>query len=317
LTDQSRDIPVAGPPARTRGTGRLLTLLAALMVLCLALAAVLWPSRRKTSLEGMVLVFDSSGEEMRVESLYRPLVEFLEPAVGDKLGLVVVRTRDEFLDRAARGVDFIFCPDGLALQLDVDRYESLVVGRRAAPRNLRPRSVLVYRKSAGYSEQPWLTNPDRTVIGDSLSLAATGAVLTPEKSSLPACCWGPDPYDHGPVLHAARLGSFDYACVRQWDAERFFSSGLLSNARWGMETLTVPVPDIVLFVSRRLPAGLRLSTGEALAGLGRSDESATAREETLARGLSLLHLVGFNILLEPDFDRIRGIFKGHWPAAGD
>ena len=291
--------------------------MAALFVLLLAVGAVLWPAGRQTTLQGVFLVFDPMGDEARVDGLYRPLAEYLENISGHAMEMKVVQESGAFLAATAGGADFIFCPDGLAFQVESKKYEPLASGRRAAPRNLRPSSVLVYRKSAGLVERPWLTHPKRTVAGDSLSLAATGAFLVGPGGLAPGCSWGPDPYDHGPVLHAARLGAFDFACVRQWDADRFFSSGLLSDADWGMATLTDPVPDVVFLASRRVPGSIRLEVREALVGVARSGEPFTPEGAALAKGLPLLRLVGFNLLIESDFERVRRNFIGHWQAVAD
>ena len=199
----------------------------------------------------------------------------------------------------------------------------MAVGRRAAPRNLRPRGVLVYRKSAGLVKAPWLSRPEATVCGDSLSLTATGmwrrqgGNAAPELAEPHSCAWGPDPYDHAPTLHAARLGGFDYALVRQWDADRFFADGLLSHLEWGIELMTVPVPDIVIFVSRSVTGKTRLAVGEGLVALGRSpgDQPPAVRE--VRRAISRLNLAGFNPLVDPDFEFVRRNFAGYWPPTGD
>lgn len=316
MTEANQDTPGLPSSSRPR-TGLYLTLSAALFVLLLAVGAVLWPAGRGKALLGLVLVFDSTGDQTRIESLYQPLAAFLAETGGQGMDLVVARSRGEFLTRARRGADFLFCPDGLALQLDPDVYEPLVCGRRAAPRNLRPRSVLVYRRAAGLLERPWLERPLRTVVGDSLSLAAAGAVLADGGPGGLGCSWGPDPYDHSPVLHALRLGGFDYACVRQWDAERFFGQGLLADAEWGIKNLTDPVPDGVLMASRKIPRPVMVKIGESLTGMSRSGVAPSPAGEILGRGLPGLQLVGFNFLLEPDFQRVRGIFKGYWQAGSD
>ena len=139
----------------------------------------------------------------------------------------------------------------------------------------------------------------------------------PGPASTIVCAWGPDPYDHAPALHAARLGGFDYALVRQWDAERFFSSGLLSPVEWGIELLTIPVPDIVLFASRSVPGRIRLQAGEGLAALGRNGQEQPPVTRELQQGIAGLNLVGFNHLVEPDFDLVRRNFVGNWPPAED
>ena len=39
--------------------------------------------------------------------------------------------------------------------------------------------------------------------------------------------------------------------------------------------------------------------------MGRHGEEAAAAISALERGLALLHLAGFNLLVEPDFERVR------------
>lgn len=316
LTEKPRDTRqgIATPQPRAR---LYLTASAAFFVLLLALGAVLWPAGRGSSLSGRILVYDPTGDAARTEFVYEPLAAFLGGPEGKGADLTVARTRGEFLASARQGADFLFCPDGLALQLDPDQYEPLACGRRQAPLNLRPRSVLVSRRAAEPLARPWLERPDRTVVGDSLGLAAGGAVLADGGPGVLGCAWGPDPYDHGPALHALRLGAFDYACVRQWDVDRFFDQGLLTAAEWGVQTLTDPVPDTVLMASRRMPRPVLLKAGEALTGLGRSPEPPGPTAGNLEAGLRRLGLVGFNFLLEPDFQRVRGIFKGYWQAGTD
>ncbi len=210
------------------GRGRLRAVLAGVLVLGLAAGALLWPGANPSRGRGVFLVFDSSGSPARETGVYKPLADFLNEFTDHPMDLQVVRTLGAFQERLAEGVDFVFCPDGLALSLEVGDFVPVAVGRRAAPRNLRPRSVLVFRKTAGLVESPWLSRPASTVCGDSLSLTGTGAWRRKGENSVPgpasplACAWGPDPYDHAPALHAARLGGFDYALVRQWDADRFF-----------------------------------------------------------------------------------------------
>ena len=69
-----------------------------------------------------------------------------------------------------------------------------------------------------------------------------------------------------------KLGGFDYALVRQWDADRFFTDGLLSPLEWGLELMTIPVPDVVVLASRSVDGKTRLAVGDGLAGLGRGRE---------------------------------------------
>jgi hypothetical protein len=177
----------------------------------------------------------------------------------------------------------------------------------------------VYRKSAGLVADPWISRPAATVCGDSITLTATGSWKRrgkPDSASAPApgtCAWGPDPYDHSPVLHAARLGGFDYALVRQWDADRFFVDGLLSSLEWGLELMTIPVPDVVVFASRSVNGRTRLAVGDGLAGLGRGPEDESPIAGVARQAVSGLNLVGFNLLVEPDFDLVRRNFVGYWP----
>lgn len=295
------------------------TILAGILVLVLTVGALLWPGGSPTVGGGLLLVFDSSGSHSRIEDVYQPLQQFLNLYLDEPLELVVVSSTGDFRDRAAAGADFVFCPDGLGMVLDGRSHLPVAVGRRGAPRNLRPRGVLVYRKSAGLAERPWLSRPGATVCGDSVSLTATGMwrrggkMENVEAPGISACAWGPDPYDHAPVLHAARLGAFDYALVRQWDAERFFEDGLMSPLDWGLEIMTIPVPDIVLFAARSVPAKTRLAVGDGLAALGRDPSNQLSESDDLRRGLGDLNLAGFNLLVEPDFDLVRRNFSRDWP----
>jgi hypothetical protein len=313
-----RQEPAGSPrPEPGRRAGLYLTGFAALTVLLLAVGALLFPAGRGVPQQGTLLVFDPTGDLGRSENMYRPLAGYLEQASGRGVTLQVARTREEFLAASRQGAGYLLCPDGLALQVDPALFEPLAVGRRAAPRNLRPRGVLVYRKAAGLVTDPWASRPSRTVVGDSLSLCSSGPVLAGAQPGDLECSWGPDPYDHAPVLHAARLGAFDYAVVRQWDADRFLADGLLSGAEWGLEVLCDPVPDLVVMASRSAPRARRMEVGESLSGFARNAELTSPAEQALTRGLPLLRLVGFNLLLEPDFERVRGNFKGHWQAVAD
>jgi len=299
------------------------TILAGILIVLLALGALLWPGHRALPGTRVLLVFDSSGNRARTVAVYEPLQRFLGSVVDEPLELAVVRTTAEFRDRISAGADFVFCPDGLGISLDPKRHVPVAVGRRPAPRNLRPRGVLVYRKTAGLVDSPWLSRGQATVCGDSVSLTATGmwrrqgmrdGVPSPSYIS---CSWGPDPYDHAPVLHALRLGGFDYALVRQWDADRFFADGLLSPLEWGLEIMTVPVPDIVLFAGTSVPANIRLAVGDRLSALGRDTSEMFPAAEDLKRGIANLNLAGFNLLLEPDFELVRRNFSQDWPQATD
>jgi len=308
---------------RLGGGGRSITALAAIVVVVLALGALLWPGRGPGNRHGVFLVFDSSGDKARAAAVYEPIRNFLAERTGRPLDLQVAGTVGAFRKNLEARVEFVLCPDGLGLTLTPAVFTPVAVARRAAPRNLRPRGVLVYRKSAGLVEAPWLSRPAATVCGDSVSLTGTGAwrVAGPGTFRGPAmgsaCSWGPDPYDHSPVLHAARLGCYDYALVRQWDADRFFADGLLSPGEWGVETMTVPVPDMVVFAARSVPGKIRLQVGEELAGLGRGQEDLHPGSAVLRQACAGLNLAGFNLLVEPDFELVRRNFAGHWPPAGD
>jgi len=255
--------------------------------------------------------------------VFEPLLQFLNEFTDQPLDLEMVGTVGAFREKLADGVDFVFCPDGLGLTLEAAEFVPVAVGRRAVPRNLRPRGVLVYRKSAGLVKAPWLSRPEATVCGDSLSLTATGiwrrrgAEAALETAAPHSCAWGPDPYDHAPALHAARLGGFDYALVRQWDAERFFADGLLSHLEWGIELMTVPVPDIVVFASRSVTGKTRLAVGEGLAAFGRGPRDLPPSAREMRRAMGGLNLAGFNLLVDPDFEFVRRNFAGNWPPTGD
>jgi hypothetical protein len=311
-----------GADRSAAGRGRLITAAAAAVVLLLAVGALFWPGDADREGENLFLVFDGSREAGRLDEVYEPLALYLEELTARPLDIVVCTGREDFTARAARGAGYVLCPDGLAIGLDAALYDPVAVGRRSAPRNLRPRGVLVYRKSAGLVPEPWVTRPDRTVFGDSLTLAATGAWRrTGRPAARPpadpaSCAWGPDPYDHAPALHAVRLGAFDYAVVRQWDADRFFTAGLLSALEWGVEPLTVPVPDVVLLAGPPA-AGARLEVGDRLAALGRRTDGQSPAAIRLQAALGRLGLVGFNLLVEPDFDLVRRNFAGNWLPATD
>ncbi len=291
------------------------TIVAAILILVLALGAVFFPRAGSYDMQGVFLVFDAPGSnDARVE-LFSTMADVLEELSGHTMALVVVDTREEFLLQAKQGVDFVLCPDGLALELDQADFGLLVAGRRKLPANLRPRGVMVFRREGGFEPEPWQSHPERTVFGDSLSLVAIGG--TGPMSEHRFCAFGPDPYDHGPVLHALRLGAFDFALVRQWDANKFFAHGLLDSVVWGVEERTVPVPDIVLLASRRIPLVERLKWADSLALIGRSGQMKTENPGRMLRNLEEIGLVGFNLLLEPDFELVRRNFQGNWLPEAD
>ncbi len=297
------------------------TVLIGVLVVVLALAALILPRAVRQNNAATVLIFDPLRDTRR-DLVYDPLVAWLEQATGGALRLELVAQRSEFRRLVAGDVRIVLCPDGAALDLPEAEYTTLATGRRAPPHNLRPRSVLVYRRTAGLTARPWLSAASRTVFGDSLSLSGFGVVCQEAEttdgsfarpSRNPAWTFGPDPYDHAPVLHALRLGCFDYAVVRQWTAEMFLDNGLLSAQDWGVEHLTVPVPDLVLMAARDWPTPDRLQLAELLHGLGRQDDEPSSLEDRLLAGLDRIGLSGFNVLLEPDFELIRRRFDRCWP----
>ena len=291
------------------------TLGAAVLVLILALGAVFFPGGNQYDMQGVFLVFDSPGGNENREELFESMSEVFAELSGHSMALVVVDNRDDFLQRVRQGVDFILCPDGVALDLPAADFGSLVAGRRKLPSNLRPRGVTVYRRGGDLDAKPWLNQPNRTVFGDSLSLVAIGK--TAEMSEIRSCSFGPDPFDHSPALHALRLGAYDFALVRQWDANNFFARGLLDSAVWGMEERTIPVPDIVVLASSQIPRVERLKWAESLALMGRSGENTSDRPGRMLQQLHGIGLAGFNLLLEPEFELVRRKFQGNWPLEDD
>jgi hypothetical protein len=128
--------------------------------------------------------------------------------------------------------------------------------------------------------------------------------------------WGNDPYDHRDVLAAARHGAYDHAVVRQWDAEAALSSGRLDPRRWRVRRLGDPVPDIVVLASRSLSRAARIDLQESLSTLGRDASGKGAGGIDLDGRLAALGFEGFNLLLGPDFDRLRRRYSPCWPDPG-
>jgi len=293
----------------------LVTVVAGLLVLVLAAGAAFWPQGRRPDQTHSLLVFDSSGASERVPRVYEPLGKYLGEITGQALRLTVVRTVVDYRSALVAHPDFVFVPDGLALQTAGAGYLPLAVGRRSAPYNLRPRSVLVARRGTTSHEAPWLTDAGATVFGDSLSLAATAGLRRAGFNGLPrGSAAGPDPYDHSAALHALRLGGFDYAVVRQWDAARFRARGLLPVDEYQVTLLEEPVPDVVVMVSGTVPSRVRLRCGEILSSLGRDQD--TPLGERLRRGMTQMHLAGFNLLVGPDFDLVQKKYRGDWLPGG-
>lgn len=297
---------------------RRLTLATAAAVVLLAALALLLPHGEDKPHALPLLVFDPSGESWREEQIHRPLAEFLASASQQPVVARVFREAAPLLAAAATNEAFILVPDGLVLRLDPARYAPLAAVRRPAPRNLRPRGVLVHRRDVTPPPSPWTTHAGRTIFGDSLCLSAVGAwaisAKVPPPERWPAC--GPDPFDHGPALHALRLGCYDYALVRQWDAERFLEANLLDPEVWTTTAVTPPVPDLVLLAPRSMAASRRLSVGEKLRRLGREADAAPAGTAALLAGLARLGFAGFNPLMKPDLERLRWRPLSDWPRSG-
>jgi len=291
------------------------TLVAAVFVLILALGATFFPHSPGYEMREIFLVYNAQGLDLGRDDLFESMAGVLGEISGHSMELIVADNPGQFRRLAEDGADFILCPDKLALELSPAEYSQMAAGRRKLPHNLRPRGVVVFRKSSGFVERPWELHPRRTVFGDSLSLTSVGGVGS--FSALRECSFGPDPYDHGPVLHALRLGAFDFALVRQWDAADFFSSGLLDSEIWAMKSRTIPVPDIVVMVSSEIPLVDRLKWADILALAGRSEGTSSESTQLMIAQLDRLGLVGFNILLEPEFDLLRRNFARHWPVAQD
>ncbi len=301
------------------------TLGAAVFIFILALAAVLWPPGRRAPAEGRLLVLDPLGGT-RGEVAFAPLARWLAAGSGRALQLEIATSLAELTDRSFTGVDLVLCPDAVALGLPRRLFTSLAAGRRHTPHNLRPRSVLVYRTAGGRIQQPWFRAPERTILGDSLSLAGFGVICA---QGIPLAgenaferwrgrwTFGPDPYDHRPALHALRLGCFDFAVVREIAAESFFEGGLLDPEVWSVDDLTGKLPDVVVMVARNCPPVVQVRLGEILMGLGRHPDNTTPAEEEVLAGLALVGLDGFNLLLPPDFDQIRRRFDRCWPRQGE
>jgi hypothetical protein len=117
------------------------------------------------------------------------------------------------------------------------------------------------------------------------------------------------------VLHALRLGCFDYAVVRDLAVDRFLKSGLLDPVSYGIENLSAPLPDVVIMVAESCPTAVRVRLREVLLGLGRSTAPVQAVENEALVGLAQLGLSGFNLLLENDFYQLRRQFVRRWPPA--
>lgn len=319
MTDAGNGLDGGGSSLKTGRAGlSWLTIMAAVLVVLLASGSLLWPKLKDRRQEHFFLVYDSSGEQARVAGVFARLGEYLSWLSEEKLEVVVATTTSEFRLQLASRPDFLWAPDGLAMQVSAAEFMPLVVGRRGAPYNLRPCSVLVYRRSvfgesSAEAAKPWLKTPAATVFGDSVSLVATTVLAQANGADWPKnIAVGPDSYNHEPVLHALRLGGFDFAVVRQWDAERFFAAGLLDRRIYGLQKLSAPVPDGVLMASSEVPGPVRLQVAEALSVLGRRQEAEGRQSRELRESLRALRLDGFNVIMAPDWDLERKNHRRNW-----
>lgn len=283
----------------------------------LAVASVFYPREAMVRDDGTLLALLPEPDPRRREALGE-LTAYLSDQAGIQLRLQLTADTEAFA-AALPGALVALCPDAVGLSLPTSAWQALVAGRRRVPWNLRPTSVLVSRRGAPQTVRPWVTAPSRTVFGDSLSLACLAPLC--DGSAAPTrpvgVGWGRDPYDHRPVLIAAAHGAYDHAVVRQWDADAALAAGSLDPAVWTVRRLSDPVPDVVLLVSRRLPGGARLDLQEALTMLGRDPAHGDLESRLVRSQLGLLGLDGFNLLLGPDFERLRRQHGRCWPGAGD
>ncbi|MEZ4387636.1 MAG: hypothetical protein R3D98_08675 [Candidatus Krumholzibacteriia bacterium] len=289
----------------------------ALLLAILAAAAGWWPDAPRSRDGGTLLVLLPEAD-LRREAALEALTRHLAHAGRLDLRLAVVRDTRALRDGLSEAL-LVLGPDGPLLSLDPADWHPLVSGRRRAPWNLRPTSVLVSRRTRQAGLQPWRTAPARTVFGDSLSLVClaplcreTGSAVRPARVA-----WGSDPYDHRGVLPALERGAYDHAVVRQWDAAALVAAGRLPADRWLVQRLGDPMPDILVLAARRLPAATRLDLQQALTMLGRPADLPAAVDADVATGLGLLGLDGFNLLRVTDIERVRRRDGGCWPLTGE
>ncbi len=243
---------------------------------------------------------------------------FLEQQANVELRLAVAPDRETF-SASLPGALVALCPDGVAIGLQSTSWQALATGRRRVPWNLRPVAVLVSRLGTPGGETPWSTAPGRTAFGDSLSLVCLAPLCEGDAAaSRPAgVTWGRDPYDHRALVAAAAYGAFDHVVARQWDVAAVQATGVLDPNQWRVRRLSDPMPDVVVLGSRRLTSTARLDLQQALAVLGRESGEQTPQQASVRAHLGQLGLDGFNLLLTPDFDRIRRRFCACWPGTTD
>lgn len=300
-------------PARS-----LLPQLVALALLLITAAALFWPQQPDRRGDGALLVLMPEPDPLRRDALGE-LAAYLEVQARIDLHVVLAADRAALIARLPDAL-VVLCPDAVALTLPSSSWQPLVVGRRRVPWNLRPTSVLVSRRGVAFQARPWLTAPGRTVFGDSLSLVCLAPLCLDDDSDLgglPAgVAWGTDPFDHRGVLAAAQYGAFDHAVVRQWDADLALATGRLDPQQWLVRQIGDPVPDVVALASRKMSRGVRLDLQEALSILGRRAAGETVAAGRLEARLGALGFEGFNLLLGPDFERLRRRYGSCWPHSG-
>jgi len=284
------------------------------LLLVLAAGARWWPVEHGPRDGGSFLVCLPQADARR-EAALDQLATYVGKAVGLNLQLRVARDAESFAAEIDEAM-LIMCPDGMAMNLPTEAWQPLAAGRRRAPWNLRPRSVLVSRSAADTTTTPWRLNPQRTVFGDSLSLVCLGPVLLDGHEERPdGVAWGGDPYDHRSVLSALAHGAYDYAVVRQFDAEAALEAGVLDRHNWRVRRVGTPVPDVLVMVSRRLTSATCRDLQLTLSVLGRELDGPADRSAGVVAGLGLMGLDGFNFMpmLGNDVDRARRRYGAGWP----
>jgi hypothetical protein len=289
----------------------------ALLIVLLAAASQWWPRPEADLGDGTLLAYLPVAD-VRREDAIAALGQYVGDTIDRTLVPRIARDREEFragLDDAL----VVIAPDGAALALPTAAWQPVVAARRHVPWNLRPSGMLLSRRDVAATEAPWRTAPRRTAIADSLSLVCLAPLCADGSGhQLPRdVAWGDDPLDHAAVLVAAAHGAYDHVVAREWDVEAAVAAGRLDPARWTTRKVSGPMPDVVVLASRRLPAASRLALQQALSTLGRSADGEDARCARLEVHLGQLGLDGFNLLLGPDFDRLRRQFGPCWPELAE